>query len=296
MRLLLATLGLLLSGCRLVSPESAQMSSTLPTPQQVGFTNDELEMLRQEFLGTYGNDFAQLGGPLKVTFFKSIPSYYSLATIKNGTYEVAVMGGNLDKKYMTMDSLRLLICHEIGHFLGGAPKRIHLDPAEDQLWNTVEGQADYYASLKCMRRILQKHDNKSFLNSANLSEHMVRSCKSVHSNDADQEICLRTAVAAQKLVGFFAAVKKYTQPLEFDTPDTKVVDKTRYDHPDLQCRLDTFWAGTLCPVRFDVPLDDSDVDQGVCSGDSVPISTRRPACWFRQADHKPIGTKEKTVP
>ena len=101
----------------------------------------------------YEDEVLNRGGPLEIKFFKSIPSYYAFASIDlEGNHKVSIMGGNLTNEYMTLDSLALLVCHELGHFLGGAPKRIYLDPEEDQEWNTVEGQADYFSTLKCMKR------------------------------------------------------------------------------------------------------------------------------------------------
>jgi hypothetical protein len=268
-----------LGACRSSQPESARLQAT---PER--FSPAELEGLKTEFARVYTEEFAQLGGPFKVNFFRSIPSLYSFATIKNGSYEVAIMGGNLDKRVMDLDSLRLLVCHEIGHFLGGAPKRILLDPTEDQPWNSVEGAADYYASLKCMKRVLKDQDHAVVLEGREVRDAITTPCRTRYENQDDQSLCIRSALAAEKLSLFFAISAQSTLVPQVETPDTSRVERTRFEHPPLQCRLDTYWAGILCPVPTNQSLDDKNPNRGACQEAADGLPQARPPCWFRAAD------------
>jgi hypothetical protein len=69
---------------------------------------------------------------------------------QNGTeWKVSMFGGLARHPETTPDGFAEVICHEIGHHLGGAPKYSGMD------WAAVEGQADYFATLKCMHKTLQ---------------------------------------------------------------------------------------------------------------------------------------------
>lgn len=240
--------------------------------QKVDFTPEELDSLEKEFHDAYDLDLAPLGGKFELTFFKSIFSYLSLATIKEGVPTIAIMGGNLSYKTMDMDSLRLLICHEMGHFMGGGPRRIELDPMEDQTWNVIEGASDYFATTQCMKRVLQGQNHTRVLMPQTVDSKIVADCQESFGEFNDRLLCVRSMLASQKLIAYFASVKGVENIYRFDTPDQSVVETTFVSHPDLQCRLDTFRAGALCNVDASEVMDPKDLSKGTCSD--------RPACWF----------------
>ena len=72
---------------------------------------------------------------------------------------VEINTGLLRSLRLTPDTLRMIICHEIGHLFGGAP--IKSPPPEwevptDQNGKSMmsaEGQADYYASTACFKKL-----------------------------------------------------------------------------------------------------------------------------------------------
>jgi hypothetical protein len=244
------------------------LAAWFPSPNTaVDFTDAELATLQSELHSAYDSDFVP--APFQLTFFKSIPSYLSLATVQaDGTHRVAIMAGNLHKPSMTMDSLRLLICHEVGHFLGGGPRRIAIDPNEDQTWNVVEGGADYFASLQCLKRVLMGQDHSA--------TPVHPRCAAAFKGADEQGICSRSLAAAETLVKFFAEVKKVPFTFSIDTPDPTQTPSTWAHHPELQCRLDTYVAGALCDADPNVTLSPTDLAHGTCDD--------RPRCWFNPAD------------
>lgn len=70
------------------------------------------------------------------------------------TWVVNMYGGLARHNEITIDGFALVLCHEIGHHLGGAPKYGGFNT-----WGTNEGGSDYFATLKCLRRIFQNDDN-----------------------------------------------------------------------------------------------------------------------------------------
>ena len=118
--------------------------------------------------------------------------------------KIEVMGGMLKHSLMNAETLRLLLCHEIGHFLGGSPFKARGG------WSSTEGQADYYSSSDCVR-----------------------------SFHFDEEIFMN---AAQNLTAIYAEVRGANPP-KIDRCDPHIAERTNYGYPSIQCRLDTLVSG-----------------------------------------------------
>lgn len=128
---------------------------------------------------------------------------------------IQVMGGMLNHPEMKPEVLQLLLCHELGHLLGGPPLKSRTG------WSSTEGQADYYSGLNCARIL--------GFNEAIFVE------------------------AALKLTTIYAQVVREAPP-SINQCDERVVERTNYGYPSVQCRLDTLMAGWN--------------------------QTGRPSCWF----------------
>jgi hypothetical protein len=117
---------------------------------------------------------------------------------------IQVWGGMLNHEFMRPETLQLLLCHELGHFLGGAPLKSRNG------WSSTEGQSDYYSSLRCARTL--GFDEATFLD------------------------------AALNLTRIYAEVSRENPP-KLETCDEKMVTRTNFGYPGAQCRLDTLRAG-----------------------------------------------------
>lgn len=117
---------------------------------------------------------------------------------------VSVWGGMLGHPFMTSDTFTLLLCHEIGHLLGGPPLKSRNG------WSSTEGQADYYSTGNCAR-----------------------------SFDLDEASFLE---AALNLTRIYAEVTRQPMP-KLESCDSSQVNRTNYGYPQAQCRLDTLLAG-----------------------------------------------------
>lgn len=190
-------------------------------------------------------------------------------------WRLTFLGGLARHKFMTRDGFSLVICHEIGHQMGGAPR---LDG--DTYWASIEGQSDYFATAKCLRRLWMKKNNSKALQGKIIPEILMQKCSEQWKAIQDRELCLRSGLAAESVAQVFASLKTFSKPPKFETPDSKVVKKTDNSHPAPQCRLDTYLAGALCEISY---LDDLGDDEfkGAChmrSGQQIGL---RPACWFK---------------
>src|SRR5690606_1616432 len=89
------------------------------------------------------------GGELKVERNWTDGTVNAYAHRRGGTWNVAMFGGLARHETITEDGFALVVCHEIGHHIGGAPKK----GGWFSTWATNEGQADYFATLKCLRKV-----------------------------------------------------------------------------------------------------------------------------------------------
>ena len=76
----------------------------------------------------------------------------ALASRVPGVWKIEVFGGLLNHPELDDDELTLVLCHELGHHLGGTPT------ASRQGWSACEGQADYWSASACASLL---HDPES---------------------------------------------------------------------------------------------------------------------------------------
>ena len=203
---------------------------------------------------------------------------------------IAMFGGMARHEKMTADGFALVACHEIGHHLGGAPKK------EDFrfLWASGEGQSDYFATLKCARKVFGKDNNVALMKDKQLPPLALQKCRQNFSNAEEVALCTRSAVASQVMGDVGMALLKEqirVQRPDFDlnsipaplheTPDRRAVASTSHDHPLPQCRLDTYFQGALCKANHNTELSNVEAESGACSARQGDVDGLRPLCWYK---------------
>lgn len=191
---------------------------------------------------------------------------------------ILLYGGYARHKFMTKDAYLSVVCHEIGHHLGGFPKK------NSSTWSSTEGQADYFSTLKCMKEVLREDDdNKEIAMALDLPEEVKKQCRFQFPSANDYYICLRSAKAAEdhgKVIEDINS-KGTSSDVSLLTPSTYVTSTTIFkQHPEAQCRLDTKYQGALCNVSTKIALDDLDEEVGTCTYNNFNILGNRPSCWF----------------
>jgi hypothetical protein len=187
-------------------------------------------------------------------------------------------GGMARHPAITEDGFALVMCHEIGHHIGGAPKiKSRLIP-----WASNEGQADYFGTLKCLRKTFLNDDNAAIVKKLNAPEFLISSCGKAHPNESDKNICIRSSMAGLSLATVFATIRSSTPP-RFDDPNTNVTTLMVDKHPQYQCRLDTYFQGSLCEVGMNEGVNYSDEVKGTCHTSLGHKVGLRPLCWFKSA-------------
>lgn len=215
------------------------------------------------------------------------------ATRSFGAWKVMITGAIARRPELTADGFTLIVCHELGHHISGFPFAPAPMPFAGT-WASAEGQADYFATHSCTRKLWQndRELNASFASKATSFE--VRQCASVWDSVADRHLCLRTLAATKSMTATMAAILKNAAP-SFDTPDPSVVEQTKMSHPGIQCRMDTSLQGALCQAPWDdkvIPgskirgaLNNLKVEEHAskysCTSHSNFTAGLRPNCWFK---------------
>lgn len=203
------------------------------------------------------------------------PTVDAHATRDDENNPVIVLNGGLARHpLMTRDSFLLVVCHELGHHLGGAPKALRGNSGL-RGWSSAEGQADYFATTKCLPLFFQSGiENKTFeydVDSNNLKQALSK-CR--------DNVCARVALSGLALSQVFASLVKGTPEPSLLLNDPTKVSTTIYKHPNPQCRLDTYLSGANCDNGVEVPFDLNDPKIGACLKDLGS----RPMCWFQEKD------------
>lgn len=191
-------------------------------------------------------------------------------------WNVTFYGGLARHETITMDGFTLVVCHELGHHFGGAPQKT------ENKWSSAEGQADYFAPLKCLRRVWEKENNQEIVANLNVPEFVKNKCQeSFPDHENDRLICIRSSMAGLSVALLMQALEYESVTPQFDTPDRNVSTTMNLMHPAPQCRLDTYFQGALCPVSVDAELDEVNNKLGTCHPANGHKTGNRPACWFK---------------
>jgi hypothetical protein len=217
------------------------------------------------------------GAKLKIESDWDDATVNAYASREAGTYKVNMFGGLARHPATTEDGLALVVCHEIGHHIGGFPKK---GVMWGSAWASNEGQSDYFATTKCLRKYFE-----TIKNSAQVVSRMAvpapvqEKCFAAWGQSKDHAVCVRIALAGQSMGNLFAALRRSTTKPDFSTPVTTPVTATNDNHPDPQCRLDTYFQGGLCTVSHTVDLADKDERVGACI--DYNKGGARSKCWFK---------------
>lgn len=190
-------------------------------------------------------------------------------------WQVNMYGGLARHALTTDDGFMMVVCHELGHHIGGAPR---YDKNTD--WAANEGQADYFAGLKCMRRILQNDDNIAIVSKMTIDAEATKQCQLVYKSESEIALCQRVAMAGKSLGSLLGSLGGNSN-VNFNTPDKKTVRVTNDAHPAAQCRLDTYFQSMLCDKSIDENVSKEDPIPGTCIKRDGYAKGVRPLCWYK---------------
>ncbi len=207
-------------------PGSANVSSV---------TEDQYRDLLQEFQIRYIMPVFRLTGkPLLIPNEWGNPYFAGFAIDRGAHMQVSLWGGTARAPGASLVVLAGILCHEIGHILGGVPYQT-IPGAE---WSSTEGQSDFYAARDCLPDYLDKHP-----------ELLVTPDQGALMLCEGNRLCARTATAGLELMRFFERFSSASvAQLSVLTPAPAVDEMLLNVYPPSQCRLDSYVQGALCQL------------------------------------------------
>ena len=193
-------------------------------------------------------------------------------------WNVKMFGGLARHRTITEDGFSIVLCHEIGHHIGGAPKITSTFSMEN--WASNEGEADYWSTLKCLRNVLGNDDNVAIVKKMSVPSPLNSTCKKIYRDSKEAALCIRSGMAAVSVTNLFAELSGGAEA-KFETPDSRAVTRTDDSHPAYQCRLDTFFQGAICDKDPREDVSQTDEFKATCHGFNGDAVGLRPRCWFK---------------
>lgn len=253
-----------------------------------GITQAEFIASIAEVEAEFKNVVKSHNGNLKMNLKWSDSTVNASANQSGSTWEVTMYGGLARRPEITRDGFTLVICHELGHHMAGYA----FYQGDD--WASNEGQSDYFATQACARRLWKNKAADNARLGANAPSSAKANCNQVYTSEADRNMCYRIANASISISKLLATLGGERAPKP-ENPDTRVVRRTVDDHPEAQCRLDTYLRGSYCRREFNfsvIPGKNNEVDMNGASAEveafeyscSVSNSSKleaRPSCWFK---------------
>ncbi|MCX6131755.1 MAG: hypothetical protein NTX25_22180 [Proteobacteria bacterium] len=251
-----------------------------------GITEAEFNKVIDEAVAVYAPLIsAEHAGKLKVNRLWTDSTVNASAIQTGSTWTVNMYGGLARRPEVTRDGFALVLCHELGHHLGGYPY--------SSAWAANEGQADYFATLSCARVLWGDELAKNAEARETIAAFPKALCDKAWNETAEQDLCYRTMNGGKSLADLLSALGGTKS--DWQTPDGKVVKTTNNAHPEGQCRLDTYMAGAICTKTFDekvIPgLDlgskrngkegEMDSVKATCNQSEKFTFGYRPLCWFK---------------
>ncbi len=221
---------------------------------------------------TYGPIVAARGGVLDIQRAWEDATVNAMASRSGNKYIIKMFGGLARHETITQDGFAIVACHELGHHIGGLPKTS---------WAANEGQSDYFANLKCLRRLFLDPGAASFTRPKGADPIAEKTCAESFAGEEDRAVCVRGAMAGVSVAKLFQVLRKEPKPAQFDTPDPKVVSATDNRHPGTQCRLDTYYQGSLCRKAYTEDVSESQTAKGTCTRSGGDPAGFRPLCWYK---------------
>lgn len=238
-----------------------------------GMTKERFLSIVKSVSDVYAPIVKSKGGTLSMNNRWDDDTVNASAQRMGSTWVVNMYGGLARHPLTTDDGFALVVCHELGHHIGGAPRK-------GISWASNEGQADYFGSMKCLRRVLEKEDNVTAVSKMVVDAEATKQCEMSYKNAGEVALCQRVAMAGKSLGSLLGDLGGNSK-VNFNTPDTSKVARTNDAHPQAQCRLDTYFSGILCDKSYDQDVDNTDAKIGTCIASDGYKAGVRPLCWYK---------------
>ena len=254
--------------------------------EDANVTEEEFNRVIDQATDIYAPIITAHGATLNFNRLWSNSTVNASASQSGSTWTVNMYGGLARRPEVTSDGFALVVCHELGHHLGGFAMYTNR-------WASNEGQSDYFATLSCGRLLWRSETEKNAGFRKTVDAYPKAKCDATYETTEDQNLCYRLAMGGLSLAKLLAALGN--DEISWETPDQNEVSATSDSHPAAQCRLDTYLAGSICTAEFDPNLipgkshpdgqrsigAEIEAAANSCTRAALFERGARPRCWFK---------------
>lgn len=276
---LLGIVGFSVSGFSQILPQNSLHLQDCIECLTVGVTEKEFNSVIDKADAVYAPIVKTHGAYLNFNRLWTDSTVNASAYQSGDDWEVNMYGGLARRPEVTVDGFTLVVCHELGHHLAGFPY---------SSWAANEGQSDFFATHKCAPTLWAEDKAENAKAREVVDAEPKKQCDEIYKTEDAQNLCYRIAMAGKSLANLLGALNGKTP--DWSTPDTRVVRRTDNNHPQAQCRLDTYMAGAVCLSEFDkmvIPGTGNSLKSEEESSLHHCTKSRqfdvglRPTCWFK---------------
>lgn len=231
-----------------------------------GISQDVFNSVLDRAQQLYGPIIASKGGKFVINRKWTDPTVNASAEQSGNKWIINMYGGLARHSAINEQGFALVVCHELGHHLGGFPQSD---------WATNEGGADYFSTLKCMRRWYG-----TGAPSGPVDPVAAEACNNQFANQGERNRCQTGTQGGSSVATLLGVLGGGSTPPKFDTPDPTVVDSMMDEHPPAQCRLDTYFQGALCQKSVGEDVANDNPNAGACTRKGGQQTGLRPRCWY----------------
>lgn len=207
------------------------------------------------------------------------------ASRSGNSWILKLYGGFARHKDISIDGFQAIVCHEIGHHLGGYPTK-------SWSWSSAEGQADYFATQTCLKKVWRTQVVKNSLAANTVHPFSRLQCDLSYPTERARNLCYRIANASRSMAAALADISYTITPVPGHLDNSRV-KSTKTSHPQAQCRLDTLLAGAACTQSIpdhlipgsklkSLPLEaEKQAARYSCMFNEGQRLVARPRCWFK---------------
>ena len=185
--ILLALIGMASAKAALVCPKNRPgYFCLLPEDNQSKEMNATIfYVIPAKIIGLFNQEISATGYPLLLDADWASPYFGAGVSLYDNAFHLMILGGTTRLPEMTEDAYAAVVCHEIGHIIGGEPHQT-ISSAE---WSSSEGQSDFFAASVCLPRYFKTLNEKNILARVNKAGfEMMNSFRKFDTNSADKSL------------------------------------------------------------------------------------------------------------
>jgi hypothetical protein len=233
---------------------------------EVSEARNVLAIFEQEVISRVAETFhAQFEFQYQTNMIFPQPYVAASANRSGMEWNVAIWGASTLHPKLTRDGFVILVCHELGHHFGGAPFKKEDDGS--MRWSSAEGQADFYATSVCAKRMFGLLP-AGFFESFSYPDDIKSTCSQQFKDRDAIQFCIRSILGSKSFTDSHQVAR--TVGIVPDAHDG------HYGYPSNECRMQTLRTGALCAKLMDVRTDDL---LGTSRRDRYCAGVR-PSCWY----------------